>query len=398
MTRRAVLIDVVRSPFVRARADGAFAGLHPVDLYSQVLQALLRRTGVDPALVDDVITGCVLQVGEQAGNIGRHAVLAAGLPESVPAVTLDRKCGSAQQAIDFAAQSIIAGACDVAIAGGVEMMSLVPMKSNRMERDPLGPMLRARYPEGFVSQGVAAELIAAHWRLSRESLDIYAEQSHRRAIAAEDAGITGASVVPIRVESGTVTRLVERDNGLRRDTSLERLAALRPAFHDDALSKRFPQIGWHITAGNSSQVTDGAAAALIVEEDVAIHLRLRPRAAITHFAVVGDDPLLMLTGPIPATRKLLARAGLTLDQIDAFEVNEAFASVVLAWQQEFGADPGRVNRYGGAIALGHPVGASGGRLMANLIAALERGGGRYGLLTMCESGGMANATLIERLS
>jgi len=387
--RRAVIVDIVRSPFGRGRASGALAAMHPVDLYAHVLRALVSRTGVDPALIEDVITGCVIQVAEQSGNIGRQAALAAGLPESVAAVTLDRKCGSAQQAFDFAAQGVIAGAYDVAIAGGVEMMSLVPMRINRMGKDNEGPMFHARYPQGLVRQGISAELIAARWGISREAMDQFSAASHRRALAAEDAGMTARSIVPIG--------LIDRDEGPRRDTSFEKLSTLKPAFEEEVAAARFPEIRWSVTAGNSSQVTDGAAAALIVEEGLARKLGLKPRAAITHFAVHGDDPILMLTAIIPATRKLLGRAGLSIDAIDAFEVNEAFASVVLAWMRDTGATPGKVNAYGGAIALGHPVGASGGRLLANLLTRLEETGGRYGLQTMCESGGMANATLIERL-
>lgn len=385
--RRAVIVDLVRSPFGRGRPGGALAGWHPVDLYARILQALVRRTGIDPALVEDVITGCVIQVGEQAANIGRQAVLAAGFPVSVPAVTLDRKCGSAQQAMDFAAQGVIAGAYDLVIAGGVEVMSLIPMKTNRMGRDNLGPMHHARYPDGIAHQGIAAELIAAKWRLTRTDMDCFALRSHQRADAARSL-VAG----DIEVLDG-----VGMDEGIRADTSLEKLAALRPAYEDAALAARFPQIGWGVTAGNASQVTDGAGAMLIAEEGVARRLRLKPRARIRAFAVVGDDPHLMLAGVIPATRKLLSRAGLRLDRIDAFEVNEAFASVILAWAQDLGAEMDRVNRYGGAIALGHPVGASGVRLTGNLIRALEQTGGRLGLQTMCESGGMANATLIERL-
>ncbi len=396
--RRAVMVDVVRSPFGRGRAGGALSTLHPVDLYAAVLRALIARTGVDPALIEDVITGCVIQVAEQSGNIGRQAVLAAGLPESVPAVTLDRKCGSAQQAVDFAAQGVIAGAYDCVIAGGVEMMSLVPMKINRMGKDNEGPLFHRRYPDGMVRQGISAELIAARWSVGRDEMDAFALDSHRRALAAEDAGVTQRALAPVEapLPDGGFVR-VERDEGPRRDTSLERLASLKPAFEDPAAAARFPQIRWSVTAGNASQVTDGSSAILIAEEAFALRHGLKPRAAITHFAVAGDDPILMLTAVIPATRKLLQRAGLGIDRIDAFEVNEAFASVVLAWMRETGADPARVNPYGGAIALGHPVGASGGRLLANLLARLEESGGRYGLQTMCESGGMANATLIERL-
>lgn len=396
--RRAVIVDLVRSPFGRGRSGGALDGVHPVDLYAQALGELVRRTGVDPALIEDVITGCVIQVAEQSGNIGRQAVLAAGLPESVPAVTLDRKCGSAQQALDFAAQGVIAGAYDLVIAGGVEMMSLVPMRANRMDKDNEGPAFHARYPEGLVRQGISAELIAARWKISRDEMDRFALASHRNAAAAEDRGLTQRSIVPVSVPRADESpRIVERDEGLRRDTTLERLNSLKPAFEDARALARFPQISWSVTAGNSSQVTDGASAVLVAEESVAARLGLRARAAITHFALAGDDPIMMLTAIIPATAKLLKRAGLTIEQVDAFEVNEAFASVVLAWIKATGADPGRVNPLGGAIALGHPVGASGGRLLANLLTTLEEKGGRFGLQTMCESGGMANATLIERL-
>ena len=385
--RRAVIVDLVRSPFGRGRPGGALAGWHPVDLYARILQALIRRTGIDPGLVEDVITGCVIQVGEQAANIGRQAVLAAGFPVSVPSVTLDRKCGSAQQAMDFAAQGVIAGAYDLVIAGGVEMMSAAPMKSNRLGRDNLGPMHHARYPEGMVNQGISAELIAAKWGLGREELDRFALRSHLRAEAAR--GLIAGDIEPL-------DGLAE-DEGIRPDTSADKLAALRPAYLDAEMEARFPQIGWRVTAGNASQVTDGAGAMLIAEEAVARRLGLTARARVRNFAVVGDDPHLMLTGVIPATRKLLSRAGLEIGQIDAFEVNEAFASVVLAWVKETGADIDRVNRFGGAIALGHPVGASGVRLTGNLLRALEQTGGRLGLQTMCESGGMANATLLERI-
>jgi acetyl-CoA acetyltransferase family protein len=396
--RRAVILDIVRTPFGRGRPGGALSGVHPADLYAGVLHALVRRTGIDPVLIEDVITGCVIQVAEQSGNIGRQAALAAGLCESTPAVTLDRKCGSSQQAFDFAAQGVIAGAYDLVIAGGVEMMSLVPMRVNRMGRDNEGPLFHRRYPQGMVRQGVSAELIAARWRITRDEMDDFALQSHRRAIAAEDARLTQRLITPVDVpvEDGT-TRRIDNDEGPRRDTSLEKLAALKPAFEDETAAKRFPDIQWSITAGNSSQVTDGASAVLIAEESFARRLGLKPRAAITHFAVVGDDPILMLTAIVPATQKLLHRAGLSVSDIDAFEVNEAFASVVLAWQREIGANPAQVNAFGGAIALGHPVGASGGRLLGNLLARLEQTGGRYGVQTMCESGGMANATLIERL-
>ena len=396
-TRRAVIVDVVRSPFGKGKAGGALDGLHPVDLYAQILQGLVARTAIDPALIEDVITGCVIQVGEQAGNIGRQAVLAAGLPEAIPAVTLDRKCGSAQQAFDFAAQGVIAGAYDVVIAGGVEMMSLIPMKANRLGRDADGLRFKERYPSGLVGQGISAELIAAKWGISREAQDIFSLRSHQRAAAAEDAGITQRSILPVTVPTPDGPKIVSRDEGLRRETTVERLGQLKAAYENAAMAERFPQIRWSVTAGNASQISDGAAAALIMEEGLAHKLGLKPRAAITHFAVSGDDPIYMLTAIIPATRRLLLRAGLKIDQIDAFEVNEAFAPVPLAWIKELGVDPERVNRHGGAIALGHPVGASGGRLLSALLAVLETDGTRYGLQTMCESGGMANATLIVRL-
>ena len=386
---RAFIVDVVRTPFAKGRESGALSAVHPVDLLARTLKGLVARTGIDPGAVDDVIAGCVIQVGEQAANIGRQAWLAAGFPETVPAVTIDRKCGSAQQAMDFAAQGVMAGAYDLAVACGVEMMSRVPMRSNRLGKDNLGPMLRRRYPAGLVHQGISAELIAARWALAREELDAYALRSHRRAAAAEDRGLFARDILPI---DGAST-----DEGIRRTTSAEKLAALEPAFVDAETAERFPEIGWVVTAGNASQVTDGASAMLIASEEAAQRLKRPPRAAITHFAVSGDDPLYMLTGIIPATEKLLARSGRTLADLDCFEVNEAFASVVLAWTKALGADLDRVNVNGGAIAFGHPVGASGGRLTANLIGSLEETGGRLGLQTMCESGGMANATLIERL-
>ena len=395
MSRRAVIVDVARSPFGRAREDGALSGIHPVDLYAQILAALVERTGIDPGIVDDVITGCVIQVAEQSGNIGRQAVLAAGFPESVPAVTLDRKCGSAQQALDFAAQGVIAGAYDCVIAGGVEMMSVVPMRVNRMGKDNEGPRFHARYPDGLVRQGISAELIAARWSIDRDAQDRFALRSHEHA----EADRAGASrdIVPITIDTDGGATVVYRDEGIRANSTLEKLGGLKPAFENAEAAARFPEITWSVTAGNASQVTDGASAVLVMAESTAERLGLEARAAVTHFALAGDDPVLMLMGIVPATQKLLARAGLTLDAIDAYEVNEAFASVPLAWQKELGADPDRLNVFGGAIALGHPVGASGGRLTANLLRALDHVNGRYGLQTMCESGGMANATLVERL-
>ena len=389
--RRAALIDVMRTPFGKGKEGGALSSVHPVDLYAKVIKALVERQDIDPNLIEDVITGCVLQVGEQAGNIGRQAALAAGLPESVPALTLDRKCGSAQQAIDSAAQGIIAGAYDVVIAGGVEMMSLVPMKMNRMGKDSEGPIFRERYPDGLVHQGIAAERIAARWQLGREELDRFSLMSHHKAAADQEA--VKKDIVPIRLSDGG---LVDRDEGIRAESNLEKMMSLRPAFENEEMKNRFPEISWSVTAASSSQVSDGAAACLLVEEKTAARLNLSPRAYLTHFAVSGDDPLMMLTGVIPATRKILKRAGLSIDDLGVYEVSEAFASVPLAWEKELQADPERLNVFGGAIAIGHPVGASGGRLVANLLRALESGRGQYGLVTMCESGGMANASLFER--
>jgi acetyl-CoA acyltransferase len=337
----------------------------------------------------------VLPVGEQSGNIARHAVLAAGWPEHVPGTTIDRKCGSAQQALQFAAQAVAAGEQDVVVAAGVDMMSTVPMKANRLGRDEMGPRLRARYPDGLVRQGISAELIAARWGIGREESDAWSVRSHRRAAAAEEAGDLTAQIDPVTRPDGTVVR---RDEGIRADSTMETLARLKPAFHSEEAAQRHPEIDWVVTAGSSSQVSDGAAATLVVAEDVAERLDLQPRAAVVRGVVVGVDPVLMLHGVIPATDRVLARTGLSIDDMDAAEVNEAFAPVVLAWLKETGADPERVNVHGGAIAFGHPVGASGGRLLATLLDVLEGRHGRYGLLTMCESGGMANATVLERLS
>jgi acetyl-CoA acetyltransferase family protein len=397
MATRALLVDIVRSPFGKGRPNGVLAGLHPVDLFAQVLRALIDRVAIDPVEVEDVIAGCVLQVGEQAANVARHAWLAAGLPDTTPGVTLDRKCGSGQQALDFAAQGIIAGAYDVVVAGGVESMSRVSMKSNRLGQDSLGPAFQRRYPDGLPHQGLAAERIAARWSLPRAALDAYALTSHQRAAEAAARGRLARQIVPVSVATRAGHVWVRDDEGIRPETSLERLAELAPAFVDAAGAGRFPEIDWRVTAGNSSQVTDGAFAALLVSEQAAARLGLAPRAALTHFAVHGDDPLMMLTGIMPATRRLLRRSGVRLEDIGAFEVNEAFASVVLAWLREFPVAPERVNSLGGAIAYGHPVGASGGRLLACLLEALEAGGERLGLQTMCESGGMANATLVERI-
>ncbi|HEY3262595.1 MAG TPA: thiolase family protein [Pseudonocardiaceae bacterium] len=391
---RAVIVDAVRSPMGRGKASGALAELHPVELLAQVLAALLDRSGLDPALVEDVMVGCVSQAGEQSSTPGRQAWLAAGFPTSVPSVTIERKCGSGQQAIEFAAAGIVAGTYDIVVAGGVESMSRVPMGSARMGADPFGPEVRRRFPD-LVPQGISAELVADKWRLSREQLDEYSARSHARAAAASANGSFADELIPVRVPGGGEPRVVAQDETIRAGTTPQRLAELKPAFTAAPGSELFPQLDWKITAGNSSQITDGASALLLMSEQKAAELGLRPRARILGSAVVGDDPTLMLTGPIPATRRVLQRCGLTAGDIDAVEVNEAFASVPLAWQAELGVPDERLNPRGGAIALGHPLGASGARLMTTLINHLEQTGGRLGLQTMCEAGGMANATVIE---
>jgi acetyl-CoA acyltransferase len=392
--REAVIVDAIRTPVGRGKPEGVLNEWHPVDLFAEVLRALAVRNALDPTRIDDVIGGVVTQVAEQGGNLTRQAVLAAGYPESVPATTIDRKCGSSQQAAHFAAQGVIAGAYDLAVAGGVEMMGRVRMLSNTRGADHLGPGLRARYPEGLVPQGISAELIAHRWGLSREDVDALSLESHRRAAAATDSGAFEQEILSLTRSDGSV---VAADEGIRRETSMERLAGLPAAFETDEWKDRFPDLSWTVTAGNASQISDGASAVLITTPEVAAELGLRPRARFVSFAVAGDDPFMMLTGVIPATEQVLRRAGLDVGDIDLFEVNEAFASVVLAWQKEIGADLDRVNVHGGAIALGHPLGGSGTRLMTTLLHALEQRGGRYGLQVMCEAGGQANATIIERL-
>jgi acetyl-CoA acetyltransferase family protein len=394
----AVIVDAVRSPLTKGKPGGALSGLHAVELLAQTIKGLLDRVDIDPADVDDVLAGCVSQVGEQAGNVGRMAWLAAGLPQHVPSVTVERKCGSSQQAAHFAAQGVIAGAYDIAVVAGVESMSRIPMGSTTIGMDPYGPSVAERYAPGLIPQGIAAELIAAKWKLSREQQDSYAVDSHARAGARADAGGFDREIVPITVtdEDGS-TRVVSVDETIRRGTTADKLGELKPAFENPRFLERFPEISWSVTAGNSSQITDGASAMLVMSADRAEKLGLTPRARFHSFSVVADDPVMMLTGPIPATHKLLARAGLGIDDIDHYEINEAFAPVPLAWQAEFNADPAKLNPAGGAIALGHPLGASGARLMTTMLGALEDSGGRYGLQSMCEAGGMANATLIERL-
>ena len=392
----AVIVDAVRTPSGKGKPGGQLSTVHPTELLAFTLTSLVDRNGLDPALIDDVVTGCVHQAREQASNIGRNAVLAAGFPQSVPATTVDRQCGSSQQAIHFAAQAVMSGACDLTIACGVESMSRVPMGTPTMNQDPFGPSISERYMPGLVHQGIGAELIAARWGLSRHDLDEFSTRSHELATQAETAGAFGRELIRVEIpglDGAPVTAV--RDETIRPKTNTVDLASLPPAFRDESASERFPEIRWHITAGNSSPLTDGASAVLIVEEGRAAQLGLTPRARIHSFALAGDDPIMMLTAPIPATRKILARAGLRIDDVDAFEVNEAFASVPLAWQRDLEANPDRVNIRGGAIALGHPLGASGARLMTTLLHILEDHGWRYGLQTMCEGGGMANATIIE---
>ncbi|MEY2436169.1 MAG: acetyl-CoA acyltransferase [Acidimicrobiaceae bacterium] len=398
MARTAVIVDAVRT--AGGKRNGRLSGWHPADLAAETLKALVQRNDLDPALIEDVIMGCVMQVGAQSVNIGRNAVLAAGFPESVPSTTIDRQCGSSQQAAHFAAQGVIAGAYDVVVASGVEVMSLVPMGASVGDGSfgwPMGPTVGARYADigGLVPQGISAEMIADKWGLSREDLDRFSAESQRRAAQATAEGRFDNEIVAVsekRLDKETKKviesdALVNADEGIRPDTTVETLANLKPAFKPDG----------KVTAGNSSQITDGASAVLIMSEEKANELGLRPRARFVQFAVAGVDPVTMLTGPIPSTEKVLEKAGLTVNDIDLFEVNEAFASVVLAWEKELRPDMSRVNVNGGAIALGHPLGCSGSKLMATLLNELERTGGRYGLQTMCEGGGMANATIIERI-
>lgn len=388
----AVLIDVVRTPVGRGKPGGMLSGVHPVDLAAGMLAELLVRNGLESAQIDDVLLGCVSQIGDQSSNIARQAVLAAGFAETVPAATIDRQCGSSQQAVHFAAQGIIAGSYDAVIVGGVESMSRVPLGSSAAGGTPMSPRLRERYPDGLVNQGVSAELIAQRWDLDRDALDAYAAESHRRAAAAWDEGFFDRTVVPVAEAPDA-----RRDETVRAATTVSGLAGLQPAFRTAALAARFPELDWRITPGNSSPLTDGASAALLMSAERAEQLGLTPRVRFRAFTVVGDDPLMMLTGPIPATQRLLDRSGLSIDDLDAYEVNEAFASVPLAWAAELGADAAKLNPRGGAIALGHALGSSGTRLLGTLVDHLEATGGRLGLQTMCEGGGMANATLVERV-
>jgi len=394
----AVIVDAVRT--AGGKRNGKLSGWHPADLAAETLTALAQRNDLDPGLVEDVIMGCVMQAGAQSVNVARNAVLAAGWPEEVPGTTIDRQCGSSQQAAHFAAQAVMAGAHDVVVAAGVEVMSQVPMGASIGDGKfgfPFGPKVGLRYADlgGLVPQGESAERIADKWGLTREQLDAFSAESQRRAAQATAEGRFENEIVPVRSvhrdkETGDISEsdeLVTADEGIRPDTTVDTLAKLKPAFRPDG----------KITAGNSSQITDGASAVLIMSEEKAAALGLRPRARFHTFALAGVDPIMMLTGPIPATQKVLDKAGLAVDDIDLFEVNEAFAPVLLAWEKETGGDLAKTNVNGGAIALGHPLGCSGTKLLATLVNELERTGGRYGLQTMCEGGGMANATIIERI-
>ncbi len=382
----AVIVDAVRTP--GGKRGGKLKDWHPVDLAAEVLKELVKRNNVDPAVVDDVIMGCVSQTGEQSVNVGRNALLAAGFPEEVPGITIDRQCGSSQQAVHFAAQGVMAGVYDVVIAAGVESMTRVPMGVTMQQGPgvPFGPKMNERYDHGIVPQGISAELIAEEWGITRDEIDRLALESHQRAERATTEGRFDREILPVEIrnEDGT-TELMTRDEGIRATTTLEALSGLKTVFKEDGV----------ITAGNSSQITDGAAGVLIMSEEKAAELGLQPRARFKAFAVVGVNPITMLTGPIPATEKVLDKAGLTIDDIDLFEVNEAFATVISAWLKETGADWEKTNVNGGAMALGHPLGASGAKLMTTLLHEMERRGVRYGLQTMCEGGGMANGTILE---
>lgn len=386
--RDAVIVDAVRTP--GGRRNGQLQDWHPAELAAHVLKALEERNGIDPAIIDDVIMGCVMQVGEQSLNIGRNAVLTAGWPESVPSTTIDRQCGSSQQAIHFAAQGVMAGAYDVVVAAGVEVMTRTPMGASIVKDMgfPFPQAMMDRYEEtGLPPQGIGADMIADEYGITREDLDAFGAESQRRAAVATEEGRFEREIVPVPVTVDGETTMMTTDEGIRLGTTAEKLANLKPAFKEDG----------KITAGNSSQIADGASAVLIMSAEKAKELGLKPRARFHSFAVVGTDPVTMLKGPIPATEKIMERSGLTMDDIDLFEVNEAFASVVLAWQKEHDADLSKTNVNGGAIALGHPLGSSGTKLMATLLCELERTGGKYGMQTMCEGGGLANATIIERI-
>jgi acetyl-CoA acyltransferase len=384
----AVIVDAIRTP--GGKRNGKLKDWHPASLAAHVLKSLGERNHLDTSLIDDVIMGCVMQVGEQGVNIARNSVLAAGWPESVPGTTVDRQCGSSQQAMHFAAQSIMAGACDVVVAAGVEVMTRTPMGASLVKGMgfPFPPEQLSRYEAtGLPSQGIGAEMIADEYGLTRHDLDVFGAESQQRAAIATREGRFENEILPVPIDVGNGPELMTADEGIREGTTVETLASLKPAYKEDG----------KVTAGNASQICDGASAVLVMNSERAAELGLRARARFHSFALAGTDPVTMLKGPIPATRKILATSGLSIDEIDLFEVNEAFASIVLAWQKEMGADPAKVNRNGGAIAIGHPLGSSGTKLMATLLNELERTGGRYGLQVMCEGGGMANATIIERI-
>jgi acetyl-CoA acyltransferase len=381
--RETVIVEAVRTPV--GKRNGGLSGMHAADLSAVVLNELLTRTGIDPNIIDDVVWGCVSQVGDQSSNIGRYAVLAAGWPESIPGTTINRACGSSQQALDFAVQAVMSGQQDVVVAGGVEVMSRVPLGSARASGQPYGPKVLERYNDFSFNQGLSAEMIARKWGFSRTRLDEYSTLSHERAAAAQDSGAFTDQIVPIFPPHGEDGTVIAADEGVRRGTTVEKLAGLKPAFDDAGV----------IHAGNSSQISDGAAALLVMTSQLAVELGLTPLVRYRAGAVTGADPVLMLTGPIPATEKVLKKAGVSIDDIGAFEVNEAFAPVPLAWLAETGADPDRLNPLGGAIALGHPLGASGAVLMTRMAYHMRDNGIRFGLQTMCEGGGTANATLVE---
>jgi acetyl-CoA acyltransferase len=384
----AVIVDAVRT--AGGKRNGKLKDWHPVDLAAETLKALVERNDLDPALIEDVIMGCVMQTGAQGLNIARNAALAAGFPESVVGTSIDRQCGSSQQSAHFAAQGVIAGAYDVVVAAGVEVMTLVPMGVTMQGPGmPFGPKVMERYAAagGLVPQGISAELIADKWGLSREDLDAFSVESHKRAARATDEGRFQNEIVPITVDVDGTKETFDRDEGIRPDSSLESLAKLKPAFKEDG----------KVTAGNSSQITDGAAAMLIMSEEKANELGLRPRARFHTFALAGVDPITMLTGPIPATTKALERSGLKLDDIDVIEINEAFASVVLAWEKEHHPDMAKVNVNGGAIALGHPIGMSGTRITLTLLNELKRRGGGVGAAALCGGGGQGDAMIVKTL-
>ncbi|HEX8100816.1 MAG TPA: thiolase family protein [Actinomycetota bacterium] len=399
--REAVIVEAVRTPI--GKRNGSLKETHPVDLLAEALKEVVARAGVDPGQIEDNITGCVSQVGEQSINIGRNGWLAAGFPETIPSTTVDRQCGSSQQSIHFAAQGVMAGAYDLVVASGVENMTRVPMGSSMMGQNPFGPQMFARYEGKIVPQGISADLIASKWGITREDSDDFAYRSHMRAAEATKNGYFKNEIIPLKVTGAEGEQvLLDYDEGIRFEPNREKMGTLPAAFQNPTFEDMFPgQINWTVTAANSSQISDGASAVLIASREKAEQLGLTPRARFISFALAGDSPILMLTAPIPATKRVLERAGLSLEDIEVVEINEAFASVVLAWQRELGVSDewfeDHVNPNGGAIAVGHPLGATGAKLMTTMLHELERRDGRYGLQTMCEGGGMANATVIERL-